>query len=129
MRKRTLAIIVVCLLAAATAVAARPVSGPSTLTAVVAQDGHLAYGTGAVSARATGTDGSYVVTFDRDVSHCTYVAAAGDYVGDNYAGPDDAITVGAAPYDQDANSVYLLEYDAILGYDWSSSGLHLIVVC
>jgi hypothetical protein len=108
--------------------ASRPVANP-VLWAVVDVDGHLAYGSGAVSSRQVGADGTYEVVFDRDVSRCAYVAVAGDYTGDSYAGPDDAITVGAAPWEGNANGVFLLEYDAILARDNYSSGFHLIVAC
>lgn len=99
------------------------------LTAVIDRDGTLAYGNGAISARYTGTDGVYFVGFDRDVSGCTRVAAGGDFPGDGYAGPDDSIVVGSAPLDSDPTSVFLLQWDGELGFDWPSSPLHLIVAC
>lgn len=124
--------LIVLMVTSGSSSASRP-AAPTMLTAVVDKDGPLAYGVGAVSSRQVGADGSYEVTFDRDVSRCAYVAAAGDYTGDSYAGPDDAITMGAAPRDGNVNAVYLIEFDAIgdeLGpRDMYSSGFHLIVVC
>lgn len=104
-------------------------SGPMVLSAVVDVDGHLVYGIGALSSEAIGTDGYYVVAFNRDVSHCTYVGSSGDYLGDGYAGPDDAITIGVGPWAPDVNKVEVVQYDTILQVDSYSSGFHLVVVC
>jgi hypothetical protein len=108
------------------AASARP--GPVTLWAVVNVDGTLARGDGAVTAQATGVDGEYRVTFDRDVSGCAYVATAGEATAFT-TGPDDAITFGVAPDNQDTSTVFALEYDAILARDSYSSGFHLAVFC
>jgi hypothetical protein len=120
-------------LAAGLAVAAIPAPasarpGPVTLWAVVNVDGTLARGDGATAAQATGVDGEYRVTFDRDVSGCAYVATAGEASAFT-AGPDDAITFGVAPDNQDTSTVFALEYDAILARDSYSSGFHLAVFC
>ncbi len=101
----------------------------STLWAVVDVDGHLAYGNGAVSSQQLGADGTYEVVFDRDVSRCAYVAVGGDYTGDTYSGPDDAITIGVAPRDNNSTAVFALQYDAVLTRDSYSSGFHLVVNC
>ena len=101
-------------------------TGPAVLSAVVNADGTLARGIGAVSAQQTGVDGEYRVTFGRDVSGCAYTATAGEATA---VGPDDAITLSAAPDAASSGTVFLLEYDAILARDSYSSGFHLIVVC
>ena len=98
----------------------------TVLSAVVNVDGTLVRGVGAVSSRSLEVDGEYVVTFNRNVSQCAYVGGGGE------ATPlpaDDAITIGTSPSDTSVNEVYVIEYDAILGYDSYSSGFHLIVVC
>ena len=125
-----LPILVAVWIASATLTPAASAQRPSsTLWAVVDIDGHLAYGSGAVFSQQIGADGTYEVVFDRDVSRCAYVAAAGDYTGDTYSGPDDAITIGAGPRDNNPQAVFLIQYDAILGMDAYSSGFHLIVNC
>ncbi|SRR6266567_5626921 len=111
-----------------TAAAGAARSAPVMLTAVVRVDGSLARGIGAVSSMQTGVDGEYRVTFSRDVSGCTFLATAGEAVPFT-PGPDDAITFGVAPDNTSVNTVFLLEYDAILARDSYSSGFHLAVVC
>lgn len=102
------------------------VTAPTTLSAVVNLDGSLARGIGAVSANQVGADGTYGVTFNRDVSGCTYTASGGEATA---LPPDDAVVFTVAPREGDSNSVFVLEYDAILARDSYSSGFHLIVVC
>ncbi len=99
------------------------------LSAVVNVDGTLARGSGAVSSKQIGADGTYAVEFTRDVTGCAYVATAGGALPFT-PDPDDAITLGVAPYGEGGpNWVDLIEYDAILGRDSFSSGFHLIVFC
>jgi hypothetical protein len=131
----------------AAAVSTRP---STVLTAVVNADGTLARGVGAVSADSvcipadsfvlsttnvcpTGTqryaDGSYVVTFDRDITNCAYIATAGESRGLT-PGPVSAITLGTIPYlEKGPNSIFLIEYDANLNLEINESGFHLVVVC
>jgi len=47
------------------------------LFAVVRANGELARGGGVTGSRADGPDGRYDVTFDQDVSNCSYVASLG----------------------------------------------------
>lgn len=101
-------------------------AAPTPLWAVVNVDGTLARGSGAVSSFASGVDGEYQVTFDRDVSQCAYVAGSGS--ADDFPA-DDALTFGVNIATGDPNSVWIIEYDAILGYDSYSYGFHLIVQC
>ena len=140
MKRYIVAIVATVVLAAGlslvtTASAARPAAGPSVLSAVVTLDlsttpptASLARGVGAVSAVATGVDGAFEVTFNRDVSNCAYVGGAGE-ASANTPGPDDAITISTAPSAVSVNNVYVLEYDAILARDSYSSGFHLLVIC
>src|SRR4051812_24989462 len=69
--------------------------GVAILSAVVAGDGTLARGTGAVSAsRAAGdSSGGYYVTFDRDLNDCITVATIGGTDADTYAGSHAQATV------------------------------------
>ncbi len=55
-------------------------SPPTTLWAVVDADGTLVRGSGAVGSEKRAT-GFYLVTFNRDVSGCAYVASIGDVFG------------------------------------------------
>lgn len=125
-------ILVVFLLGAAAivAVAAPPTKTPppTILTAVVNVDGTLARGKGALSSRQVGADGGYEISFNTDVSQCTYTASGGEARSDT-PGPDDAVVFTVAPRAGAVNAVYVLEWDGILGYDSYSSGFHLIVVC
>ena len=119
------ALVVLTMTVAAPSFSAAPARS-TVLSAVVNVDGTLARGVGVVSSTSLGVDGQYVVTFNRNVSQCTYVGAGGEA---NAFPADDAITIGASPSDSDSNAVFITEYDAILGYDSYSSGFHLIVVC
>jgi hypothetical protein len=109
----------------AAAATPRPAT-PLIVWAVVNVDGTLARGSGAVSSRQLGADGTYEVTFNRDITRCAHVATAGE-AGTFPA--DDAITLGTSTSETTPNGVYLIEYDAILGRDSYSSGFHLIVTC
>lgn len=105
--------------------AAPPVkTGP--LAAVVNLDGTLARGNGAVSSLANGVDGQYVVSFNRDVSGCAYVASGGEATA---SGPDDAVVFTVAPAFGNTSGVFVQEWDGVLAQDSYSSGFHLIVVC
>jgi len=97
-----------------------------SLTAVVNVDGSLARGRGAVSSSQLGVDGQYEVVFNRDVSNCAYVASGGEATT---FPPDDAVVFTVAPRDGNANAVFVQEWDGVLGYDFYSSGFHLVVVC
>jgi type II secretory pathway pseudopilin PulG len=101
-------------------------STTATLTAVVNVDGSLARGRGAVSSSQLGVDGQYEVVFNRDVSNCAYVASGGEATT---FPPDDAVVFTVAPRDGNANAVFVQEWDGVLGYDFYSSGFHLVVVC
>lgn len=107
--------------------AARPLAATGPSWAVVNTDGSLARESGAVSSVATGTDGAFVVTFARDVSLCAYAVTGGAASSADVL--DDAVVFTAAPSGTGPDDVFVLEYDAILGYDWASSGFHLIVTC
>lgn len=123
-----LAIVAVGAFAASSFVnAAPPPKAPTILSAVVNTDGTLARGSGAVSSSQTGTDGYYDVTFNRDVSGCTYTASGGTATSNGIL--DDAVIFTVSPGYSTSSSVAVLEYDAILGYDSYSSGFHLIVAC
>jgi hypothetical protein len=108
------------------AAAPRP-AGFTTGWAVVNVDGSLARGSGATSSRQLGTDGYYIVDFNRDVSHCAFVASGG--VANSTDILDDAVVFTVAPALNDAVGVAVLEYDTILARDSYSSGFHLIVTC
>lgn len=105
--------------------AARPSATSSW--AVVNTDGSLARASGATASIATGTDGAYVVTFSRDVSRCAYSVTGGAASANDVL--DDAVVFTAAPSLTGPSDVYVLEYDAVLGYDSYSSGFHLVVSC
>jgi len=96
------------------------------LSAVVHTDGSLARGNGVVTSVQLGTDGYYVVTFNRDVSQCTYTASGGTANATDIL--DDAVVFTVSP-GPNTSTVYVLEYDAILARDSYSSGFHLIVEC
>jgi hypothetical protein len=119
------ALVVLTMTVAAPSFSAPP-ARPTVLSAVVNVDGTLVRGVGAVSSFSFEVDGAYEVTFNRDVSQCTYVGGAGEA---NTFPADDAITIGTSLGDSSNNAVYVIEYDAILGYDSYSSGFHLLVVC
>ena len=119
------ALVVLTMAVAAPSFSAAP-ARTTVLSAVVNTDGTLARGVGAVSSTSLGVDGQYVVAFNRNVSQCTYVGAGGEATA---LPADDAITIGASPSDSGSNAVFVIEYDAILGYDSYSSGFHLVVVC
>jgi hypothetical protein len=109
---------------------AAPARPAAVLSAVVGINGNLVSGNGAVSARQLGADGWYLVTFDRDVSHCAFVGGAGDYPGDQYAGPATGVTIGIGPSDTgDVTSLSVGQYDTVLGRESFSSPFHLIVAC
>jgi hypothetical protein len=108
------------------AAAPRP-SGFTTGWAVVGVDGTLARGSGAVTARQLGTDGYYVVGFNRDVSQCAYVASGGTARAQDIL--DDAVVFTVAPSATSPSEVAVLEYDTILARDSYSSGFHLVVAC
>jgi hypothetical protein len=126
------AITVLALTAAAAlttqAAAARPAPVPVVLWAVVNVNGTLARSNGATTSQATGVDGEYEVTFNRDITGCAYAATAGEAAAFT-PGPDDAITFGVAPANTGPATVFLLEYDSILARDSYSSGFHLIITC
>jgi len=61
------------------------------LGAVINTDGTTARGVGVTSSEAIfGTPGSYLVTFNRNVSSCVYVASLGDGAGNTFAGEASA---------------------------------------
>lgn len=104
--------------------AAPRTSGP--LTAVVNLDGSLARGNGAVSSTQLGVDGQYLVTFNRDVSTCAYVASGGEATPN---APDNFVIFTVAPSDANPAAVFVQESDVVLARDSYSSGFHLIVAC
>lgn len=128
----TIAIALVVLFAAGLIVSSGDAARPAAVSAswaVVGLDtstntASLVRGRDAVGATATGTDGSFVVTFGKDVSKCAYTATGG-----NDTSPDDALTFGVSPRNGDPNSVFVLEYDTILARDSYSDGFHLVVNC
>ncbi len=113
-------------LVAITLIAARPVTTANTLSAVVNVDGSLARGLSVTSSRSLEVDGQYVVTFNRDVSNCTYVATGGSATSN---GPDDAVVYTVAPWLESVNGVFVQEWDGVLARDSYSEGFHLVVVC
>jgi hypothetical protein len=100
--------------------------GFTTGWAVVNLDGSLARGSGAVGSAQNGVDGQYVVTFNRDVSRCAYVASGGEATA---IAPDNAVVFTVAPAEGQANGVFVQQYDAVLAQDSYSSGFHLVVHC
>jgi hypothetical protein len=57
------------------------------LSAVINTDGSTARGVGVTSSEAVGgSPGAYLVTFNRNVSSCAYVASLGDGAGNTFAG-------------------------------------------
>jgi hypothetical protein len=106
-----------------------PTTAPGGFTtgwAVVNLDGSLARGSGAVGSAQNGVDGQYVVTFNRDVSRCAYVASGGEATA---IAPDNAVVFTVAPAEGNVNAVFVQEYDAVLAQDSYSSGFHLTVTC
>jgi hypothetical protein len=93
---------------------------------VVDVNGNLVRGSGAISSAQLGVDGQYTVTFNRNVSECAYVASGGEAEA---IAPDNAVVFTVAPGEGNANTVFVQEYDAILGQDSYSSGFHLAVFC
>jgi hypothetical protein len=109
----------------ADAAAPRP-TGFATGWAVVRLDGSLARGSGATSSAQNGVDGQYVVSFNRNVSGCAYVASGGEATA---LGPDDAVVFTVAPAAGNPAGVFVQEWDGVLGRDSYSSGFHLVVAC
>lgn len=107
-------------------VAARPSVSPAILWAVVNLDGSLARGNGATSAYSLEVDGQYEVVFNRNVASCSFVASGGEATN---LSPDDAVVFTVAPSQTNVNTVFVQEWDGILGRDSYSSGFHLIVAC
>jgi hypothetical protein len=122
----TLGILTVILTLAVSSTKGAPRNTAATLAAVVNVDGSLARGREAVSSSQLGVDGQYEVVFNRDVSSCVYVASGGEATT---FGPDDAVVFTVAPRLGNANAVFVQEWDGVLGYDFYSSGFHLVVVC
>jgi hypothetical protein len=91
-------------------------SPPASLFAVVKADGSL----GVHSAAVTGSSGSnpYQVTFDRDVSQCSWTAV-----------PQDTGTVEASVSSDSANTPSVVRVEIKKPYGLSSGGFTLNVVC
>ena len=82
-------------------------------TAVVNQAGTIVRGRGATASRREGTTNTYVVTFDRDVSQCTYTATP--------TGATSAQTLSVQAGGEPTN----VRVDA----DQNPTGFHLQVIC
>jgi hypothetical protein len=90
--------------------------------AVVNADGTLARGRGAAWSDSLGVDGQYEVVFNRDVSHCAYVATI-DYSAGGYEGE-----VSLAPREGNAKAVFVQTYVFNPGMD-ADLPFHLVVFC
>jgi hypothetical protein len=130
----TIALIAIAAVAIPASSAPRPT--PTTLSAVVfveptTQQATLIRGNNVLSATWIGTDGIYNVTFNRDVSTCTYTATAGIPYWDSVS--DDGVILNVAPaangFGALPNAVMVQEYDAVLARGNGSTGFHLIVEC
>jgi len=92
------------------------------LGAVINTDGTTARGVGVTSSKAVfGTPGIYVVTFNRNVSSCVYVASLGDGAGNTFAGEGSA-TNGAT-----ANEVVVVTSNS--SGTPTNKPFHLAVLC
>jgi hypothetical protein len=108
------------------AAASAATRGMALMSAVVADDGTLVRGAGAVSASHAGAAGNYIVDFARDVTDCTYTAMVGP-VGDILSPFAIGATAQAGGNPGDPNGLFVITI--------SSSGsnvntaFHLMVFC
>jgi len=107
--------------------ASRPAATPAPSWAVVNTNGTLARGHDATASAQDGSLGTYLVTFNKDVSGCAYVATAGVALSTDVT--DDAVVFNVAPSTAGTNTVFVEEYDIILASDSYSTGFHLVVTC
>jgi hypothetical protein len=90
------------------------------LFAAVNVDGTLAGGKGAVAASKSATGNTYTVTFNRDVSKCSFTA--------NVTGGSSAFAIGATPVTGQATQVSFDQDDAA-GENGAGRAFHAQVIC
>ena len=98
--------------------------GMATMSAVVAGNGTLVNGAGAVSVTKIGT-GRYSVEFAREVTGCAYVAMAGNISGNT--GTAAVYAIGFYTSD-DPNVIRIQMKNPINSFD-NDGAFHLIVFC
>jgi hypothetical protein len=95
-------------------------SGPNVL---VATDGTLVRGSDVIESHWDTVDQLYVVTFDRDISACSWVATIGDWISRGVPAPEP-VDVGPNLRTGDPRSVWVL-----VGGGHQQGPFHLVVRC